>query len=91
MPAMNHADFMASGRELPIYRSAFVSVMEKLAATTGPSGLEALSTLRSSIWRLRIPSGSRWLGIYLVTAHASCDDPPDLVIDHGIEKANRIG
>lgn len=61
-------------------------MMEKKALTTGPNGPETPGTLGVPFERVEIPSGSRRLDAYVVTAGQQCLNPPVVVIYHGVQE-----
>lgn len=61
-------------------------LMAKLALTTGPNGPETPAILEVPFERIEIPSGSRKLDSYVVTASSSCTNPPVLLIYHGVQE-----
>lgn len=61
-------------------------VMESVMLTTGPNGPETPATVGVPFERVAIPSGSRRLDSYLVTAGATCADAPVVVIYPGVNE-----
>lgn len=60
--------------------------METLALTSGPNGQETPASEGVPFERRLIPSGSRRLDSYVVTAESGCLDPPVLLIYHGVRE-----
>jgi alpha-beta hydrolase superfamily lysophospholipase len=61
-------------------------VMERIMLTTGPNGPETPASLGVPFEWIAIPSGTRGLDSYVVTASSTCEDPPVVVIYHGIQE-----
>jgi len=61
-------------------------LMETLALTTGPNGPDTPASLGVPFERVAIPSGSRRLDSYVVTANHACADSPVVVIYHGVQE-----
>ena len=68
--------------------SRFVArnMMETRALTTGPNGPETPATAGVPFERVAIPSGTRRLDSYVVTAGLSCQNPPVVLIYHGVQE-----
>jgi alpha-beta hydrolase superfamily lysophospholipase len=60
--------------------------MESWALTTGPNGPETPASVGIPFERTAIPSGSRRLDSYVVTANGACENPPVVVIYHGVQE-----
>jgi uncharacterized protein len=69
-----------------VCRIAARHLMETLALTTGPNGLDTPTSLGVPFERIAIPSGSRRLDSYVVTANHGCTNPPVVVIYHGVQE-----
>jgi uncharacterized protein len=67
-------------------RIVALQVMERIALTTGPNGPETPASLGVPFERISIPSGTRGLDSYVVTANNACEDPPVVVIYHGVQE-----
>lgn len=67
-------------------RFVAVHLMNTLALTTGPNGLETPESLGVPFERVAIPSGVRQLDSYVVTASNACTSPPVIVIYHGVKE-----
>ena len=61
-------------------------MMETKALTTGPNGPDTPGSLGVPFERVAIPSGSRRLDSYVVTANQTCKNPPVVVIYHGVQE-----
>jgi len=61
-------------------------LMETRALTTGPNGWETPARLGVPFERVAIPSGVRRLDSYVVTADGACENPPVIVIYHGVQE-----
>jgi alpha-beta hydrolase superfamily lysophospholipase len=61
-------------------------LMNTLALTTGPNGLDTPASQGVPFERTAIPSGSRHLDSYVVTAAAECIDPAVVLIYHGVRE-----
>jgi hypothetical protein len=61
-------------------------LMETRALTTGPNGWETPAILGVPFERVAIPSGVRRLDSYVVTADGACENPPVIVIYHGVQE-----
>jgi alpha-beta hydrolase superfamily lysophospholipase len=59
-------------------------LMNTLALTTGPNGLDTPASQGLPFERASIPSGSRHLDSYVVTAASGCVYPPVMLIYHGV-------
>lgn len=60
--------------------------METRALTTGPNGPETPANVGVPFERLAIPSGARRLDSYVVTAAPRCENPPVILIYHGVQE-----
>ena len=58
--------------------------LEQAKISTGPNGPETPSTFGLAYGRLKIPSGSRFLDVYLVEAPSTCQPRVALFIFHGV-------
>jgi len=61
-------------------------LMETRALTTGPNGPETPASVGVPFERAAISSGSRRLDSYVVTANGACENPPVVVIYHGVQE-----
>jgi alpha-beta hydrolase superfamily lysophospholipase len=60
--------------------------MDTRALPTGPNGPETPQSVGIPFERVAIPSGARHLDSYFVAAPARCEDPPVILIYHGIKE-----
>jgi alpha-beta hydrolase superfamily lysophospholipase len=61
-------------------------IMENEALTTGPNGPDTPASVGVPFERVAIPSGLRRLDSYVVTADGACENPPVVVIYHGVHE-----
>lgn len=61
-------------------------LIESRVLTTGPNGQETPASVGVPFERVAIPSGSRRLDSYVVIANGTCENPPVVVIYHGVQE-----
>jgi alpha-beta hydrolase superfamily lysophospholipase len=61
-------------------------IIETRALTTGPNGSETPASLGVPFERVAIPRDGRRLDSYVVTADGVCENPPVIVIYHGVQE-----